>query len=397
MDKLGCRPADLARKEAAETLKAGIGQLDVAVLAKELDVGELLLKDILAQLARPGRDPREDLPAPVFKKGILKLEDLERGMELTGTVLNVVDFGAFVDIGMHDSGLVHVSQLADRFVRDPHDVIAVGDIVKVWVVEVDKERRRVSLTMIPPRPPRPAHRRDDKPSPRRREGRSERPPRGERSRPEARPRGKGPPRRGARGPARPRYKPKSRPKPITPITDDMKAGKEPMRSFSDLAQFFGSDEPKPAKRGKKPKPPRTKDKPQAGKEETPTAKDPQASKPESPTEDVAPPPPKPDEQPPDGQAPTPQAEAPPSQEQAPSTPSADPGAQQEPPTTPSAEQSAQQEPPTASEAERSAQEEPKELPDQGPPSEGQPEATRQDETSTGAEEGAAGDPPEEAL
>ncbi len=89
-------------------------------------------------------------PPPIFKKGVLKLEDLTPGMELTGTVLNVVDFGAFVDIGMHDSGLVHVSQLADKFVRDPHDVVAVGDIVKVWVLEVDKERRRVSLTMFDP-------------------------------------------------------------------------------------------------------------------------------------------------------------------------------------------------------------------------------------------------------
>ena len=111
-----------------------------------------MLKDILVQLARPGRDPREDLPAPVLKKGVMKLENLTPGMELTGTVLNVVDFGAFVDIGMHDSGLVHVSQLADKFVRDSHEVVAVGDIVKVWVVGVDKERRRVSLTMIAPGP-----------------------------------------------------------------------------------------------------------------------------------------------------------------------------------------------------------------------------------------------------
>ena len=128
-------------------------------VSKETAVGTLTLRDILAQLARPGRDPREDLPAPVFKQGVLKLEDLTPGMELTGTVLNVVDFGCFVDIGMHDSGLVHVSRLADRFIRDPHEVVAVGDIVKVWVMEVDKERRRVSLTMVRPgseRPRRPA-------------------------------------------------------------------------------------------------------------------------------------------------------------------------------------------------------------------------------------------------
>ena len=117
----------------------------------------LTLNDILAQLVRPGRDPREDLPAPVFKRGVIKLEDLAPGMELTGTVLNVVDFGCFVDIGMHDSGLVHVSRLADKYVRDPHDVVAVGDIVKVWVVEIDKERRRVSLTMVRPGSERPKY------------------------------------------------------------------------------------------------------------------------------------------------------------------------------------------------------------------------------------------------
>ena len=112
--------------------------------------GGLLLKDILVQLARPGRDPREDLPQPIFKKGVIKLDDLTAGMELQGTVLNVVDFGAFVDIGLHDTGLVHISQLANQFVRDPHDVVSVGDTVKVWVHEIDKTRRRVSLTMIAP-------------------------------------------------------------------------------------------------------------------------------------------------------------------------------------------------------------------------------------------------------
>ena len=108
------------------------------------------LRDILDALARPGRDPREDLPPPIFKKGILKLEDLQPGMELKGTVLNVVDFGAFVDIGLKDSGLVHISQMANRYIKSPYDVVAVGDVVTVWVLTVDQERRRVSLTMIPP-------------------------------------------------------------------------------------------------------------------------------------------------------------------------------------------------------------------------------------------------------
>ena len=150
LERLHGAAADLRDKETAAALAERIAQVDLESLAKELEVGVLTLKDILAQLVRPGRDPREDLPAPVFKRGVIKLEDLSPGMELTGTVLNVVDFGCFVDIGMHDSGLVHVSRLADKFIRDPHDVVAVGDIVRVWVMEIDKERRRVSLTMVQP-------------------------------------------------------------------------------------------------------------------------------------------------------------------------------------------------------------------------------------------------------
>ena len=160
LERLGATAGDLAAKETAVALGERIAKLDLEPLANELEVGALTLKDILSQLARPGRDPREDLPAPVFKRGIIKLEDLSPNMELTGTVLNVVDFGCFVDIGMHESGLVHVSRLADKFVRDPHDVVAVGDIVKVWVLAIDKQRRRVSLTMVAPgseRPKAPRH------------------------------------------------------------------------------------------------------------------------------------------------------------------------------------------------------------------------------------------------
>src|SRR5205823_6723869 len=125
-------------------------------------------------LTRPALDPRDNLPPPVFRRGIMKLEDLSPGMELSGTVLNVVDFGVFVDIGLSDSGLVHISRLADRFIKDPHEVVGVGDVLKVWVVDVDKTRRRVSLTAIAPgsqRPPRPA-----------REEREQRPPRPPRNR-----------------------------------------------------------------------------------------------------------------------------------------------------------------------------------------------------------------------
>ncbi len=333
-----------ARTPFISSVAAGSG------LNAEATIGTLTLRDILAQLVRPGRDPREDLPAPVFKQGILKLEDLTPGMELTGTVLNVVDFGCFVDIGMHDSGLVHVSRLADRFIRDPHEVVAVGDIVKVWVMEVDKERRRVSLTMVRPgsersrrpargevagseqdqqagqgqggqdragqdqagygqgrgrqhgdRPPRGGQGRQggrsgqqqneqgrqqnqqgsqpSQPGGRPQGGRPQggkpqggRPDQGRRpqhagaSQQGAAPQGEGGPgskprqdRRGGYGgppPRKPRpqgpdqgraheFKPK--PKPLIPITDAMKKGKEPMRTFGDLMQFFGAkaDEQKP--------------------------------------------------------------------------------------------------------------------------------------------------------
>ncbi len=121
----------------------------------ELEIGEPTLRDICDALARPDRDPRDDLPKPIFKKGVLKLEDLQPGMELKGTVLNVVDFGAFVDIGLKDSGLVHISQLANRYIKSPHDVVSVGDVVTAWVMGVDHERKRVSLTMVKPGTERP--------------------------------------------------------------------------------------------------------------------------------------------------------------------------------------------------------------------------------------------------
>ena len=116
----------------------------------ELGIGRLALDDMIEALCKPGRDPREDLPPPIFRKDVVKFEDLQAGMELRGTVLNVVDFGAFVDVGLSDSGLVHISQLSAGYVRDPHDVVAVGDQVRVWVASIDKERRRVALTMIAP-------------------------------------------------------------------------------------------------------------------------------------------------------------------------------------------------------------------------------------------------------
>lgn len=116
-------------------------------LVNELEVGELTLKDIIKELQKPGRDPREDMPKPILKTGVIDLKDLKSGMELMGTVRNVSDFGAFVDIGVHQDGLVHKSQMANKFVKHPLDIVKVGDIIKVKIMEVDEKRKRISLTM----------------------------------------------------------------------------------------------------------------------------------------------------------------------------------------------------------------------------------------------------------
>lgn len=116
-------------------------------LSKELEVGELTLKDIIKELQKPGRDPREDMPKPILKTGVIDLKDLKSGMTLMGTVRNVSDFGAFVDIGVHQDGLVHKSQMANRFVKHPLDIVKVGDVIKVKILEVDEKRKRISLSM----------------------------------------------------------------------------------------------------------------------------------------------------------------------------------------------------------------------------------------------------------
>ena len=121
---------------------------DVPALAAELGVGLPTLRDIIAELEKPGRDPRDDAPEVVFSEGIRSFDDLVLGMELTGTVRNVVDFGAFVDIGVKQDGLVHVSKMADRFVKHPSEVVSVGDTVTVWVAGIDKERGKISLSMV---------------------------------------------------------------------------------------------------------------------------------------------------------------------------------------------------------------------------------------------------------
>ncbi|MCF6093748.1 RNA-binding transcriptional accessory protein [Microaerobacter geothermalis] len=134
-----------------EELKKKCSQIDVQEMADRLKVGTPTLRDILDSLQRPGRDPRDDLPKPLLLSDVLKLEDLYIGMKLEGTVRNVVDFGAFVDIGLKNDGLVHISQLSRQFVRHPMDAVSVGEIVTVWVKEIDTKRGRVGLTMIPPK------------------------------------------------------------------------------------------------------------------------------------------------------------------------------------------------------------------------------------------------------
>lgn len=134
----------------SEQLQTALKGLDIPTIAGELNVGEITLKDIVDSLMKPGRDPREELPKPILKQDVLKMEDLVAGMELQGTVRNVVDFGAFVDIGVKQDGLVHISKLSNSFVKHPLDIVSVGDVVTVWVEGLDLKKQRVSLSMLPP-------------------------------------------------------------------------------------------------------------------------------------------------------------------------------------------------------------------------------------------------------
>jgi protein Tex len=253
LQKLGVEPASVGGGSNATRIQELITPLDRAALAAELEIGQLTLDDMIEALCKPGRDPRDDLPPPIFRKDVVKFEDLQAGMELRGTVLNVVDFGAFVDVGLSDSGLIHISQLSAGYVRDPHEVVSVGDQVRAWVTSIDQQRRRVSLTMIAPgtERPRPAKSRkrgrraearqpstqgpaqeasqqtapQPRPAARRREQSREKPRRDRRDR-------RGPPRQPRTG----SYE-KRAPKTLVPITQAMEDGKEYMRSFGDLLQF----------------------------------------------------------------------------------------------------------------------------------------------------------------
>ncbi|WP_374724676.1 Tex family protein [Calidifontibacillus erzurumensis] len=146
LGKVGCTLSDLG----SEKLKLALSELNISETAKELNIGEPTLKDIIDALIRPERDPRDEVRKPLLKKDVLQLEDLKKGMELEGTVRNVVDFGAFIDIGVKQDGLVHISKLSKQFVKHPMDVVSVGDVVTVWVEDVDIKKGRVALTMLKP-------------------------------------------------------------------------------------------------------------------------------------------------------------------------------------------------------------------------------------------------------
>ncbi|WP_404430450.1 Tex family protein [Sutcliffiella horikoshii] len=146
LKELGTSEKDIGTEKLQQALK----DVDVAKFAEDLNIGPITLQDIIDSLIRPERDPRDDMPTPLLKQDVLKMEDLQKGMELEGTVRNVVDFGAFVDIGVKQDGLVHISKLSNRFVKHPLDVVSVGDIVTVWVDGVEVNKGRVSLTMLQP-------------------------------------------------------------------------------------------------------------------------------------------------------------------------------------------------------------------------------------------------------
>ena len=147
LETMGFDKKDLKDKEKLEELRKKLKTINVEEMAKQLGIGEMTLSDIVEELSKPGRDPREDMPKPILRSDVLKLEDLKEGMVLTGTVRNVIDFGAFVDIGVKHDGLVHISEMSDKFIKNPSDLVSVGDIVKVKVIKIDKDRQKVGLSM----------------------------------------------------------------------------------------------------------------------------------------------------------------------------------------------------------------------------------------------------------
>ena len=147
LEKVGFNKEDLKDKEKANSLREHLKSINVKDMAKELDIGEMTLQDIIDELSKPGRDPRDEMPKPILRQDVLKFEDLKEGMVLTGTVRNVIDFGCFVDIGVKYDGLVHISEMSEKYIKNPSELVSVGDVVKVKVIKIDSERKKVGLSM----------------------------------------------------------------------------------------------------------------------------------------------------------------------------------------------------------------------------------------------------------
>ena len=147
LESIGYKKEDLKDSEKLKDIKIKLSGINIKKTAEEIDVGEMTLKDIIDELSKPGRDPRDEMPKPILRSDVLKFEDLKEGMILNGTVRNVIDFGAFVDIGVKHDGLVHISELSESYVKNPSDIVSIGDVVKVKVIKIDNERQKVSLSM----------------------------------------------------------------------------------------------------------------------------------------------------------------------------------------------------------------------------------------------------------
>jgi uncharacterized protein len=253
------REFDNRRKEIIKQL----AELDISQIASQHGAGSLAVNDIVMTLKRPAWDPRDKIQKPIFRRGIVKVDDLKPEMRLEAQVVNVVDFGVFVDIGLGESSLVHVSQLSSHYIADPHKVFSVGDALKVWVSEINSEQRRVKLTAIRPGVKKPSRRRPNRKPNNDRAGKpqSATTESGKPTENRDSSRGGGKPGKYGGGGGRPSRGPRqetkfkrpprrSKPKPAKPITDKMLAGDEPMRSFSDLVQFVNK---KPDKKSKSDK------------------------------------------------------------------------------------------------------------------------------------------------
>lgn len=154
MDICGFTASDIGSEKMKE-IAAAADKLGVETISEKIGVGVPTVRDIIKELVKPGRDPRDELPPPLLRSGdVMELKDLKPGMELMGTIRNITDFGCFVDCGVHEDGLVHISQICNKFIKHPLEAVKVGDVVKVWVLDVDMKRKRISLTMRPDRAPK---------------------------------------------------------------------------------------------------------------------------------------------------------------------------------------------------------------------------------------------------